>query len=55
MDWSKFFLFSWFVSDNENEWLRAENEELRQRLARFEQEQEQEWDDEDEQYYDEEG
>ena len=58
MDWSKFFLFSWFVSDNENERLRAENEELQRRLAQFEQEEEWEgdgWEEqEDEQYYDEE-
>jgi regulator of replication initiation timing len=58
MDWSKFFLFSWFVSDNENDRLRAENEQLRQQLAQLEQE---EWEDdsmwedqEDEPYCDEE-
>jgi hypothetical protein len=27
VDWSKFFLFSWLVADDENEQLRRENED----------------------------
>jgi hypothetical protein len=37
MDWSKFFFFSWLVSDNEKEQLRRENEALRQELGRLRQ------------------
>jgi len=46
MQWSDFFLFSWLVSEDENEQLRRENEELRQELHRRSQ---QEW---EEEYYD---
>lgn len=44
MDWSKFFLFSWLVSDSENEQLRRENEALRAELERLQDEDEDNFD-----------
>ena len=56
MKWSDFFLFSWLVSEDENEQLRRENEALRKQLRQNEQEQ---WEDDsyddsfdEDQYYD---
>ncbi len=37
MNWSDFFLFSWFLSEDENEQLRRENEALRQQLRQQDQ------------------
>ena len=50
MNWKDFFFISWFISDQENEDLRRENEELRERLqnnGRTHREQ-QDWDDDGE-------
>ena len=47
MDWSKFFLFSWLVSDSENEQLRRENEALREELERLQGEDEDNFDNDD--------
>jgi cell division protein FtsB len=62
MKWSDFFLFSWFVSEDENEQLRRENEALRRQLQDLEQEEQWEgdqgqddWPDEDQYYDDQEG
>ena len=50
MNWMDFFFISWFISDEENENLRRENKELRERLqnhGRTHREQ-QDWDDDGE-------
>jgi len=35
MNWRDFFFFSWLASDDENEELRRENQELRDELDRL--------------------
>lgn len=47
LDWSKFFFFSWLVSDNENEQLRQENEALRNELERLQLDEEDYYEDDD--------